>query len=111
MRWQNVPRNTNSKTDNEGWLKITVVVAIVLESIRWALQGRYPELRHPAAPGVAEWIRLFYGAQVVTFAGASIATAFNIIDAAKMRSWRSLDLVALALYLAWWVEIALANGH
>lgn len=39
-------------------LKRMAAVSLILESARWALQGKFPALKHPAAPSAPEWIRL-----------------------------------------------------
>lgn len=92
-------------------LKRMSVISLALESVRWALQGRFPELVHPTAPGVPEWARLFYVVQMVFFIAASLAAAGHVIDAIRARNWRNLNVVGWVLYLAWWVEIGWVGGY
>jgi hypothetical protein len=79
--------------------------------MRWALQGRFPQLLHPAAPGVPVWIRVFYVAQVIFFIAASIAAVDNMIDAIKTRRWKELNTIGLLFYLALWIELNWAGGY
>jgi hypothetical protein len=92
-------------------LKRMSIISLALESLRWALQGRFPDLMRPTVPSVPEWVKLFYVAQLVIFAAASLAAAGHIIDGIRMRNWRSLNVVGWVLYLAWWVEIGWVGGY
>jgi hypothetical protein len=87
------------------------IISIVLESVRWALQGRFPELLHPVAPGAPEWTRFFYVAQMIFFCAASIAAGSHIIDAIRTRNLKNLNLLGFAFYIAWWIEIGWAGGY
>lgn len=100
-----------SWSPTEFGLKKMAVAALLLESVRWALQGRFPELLHPAAPNASEWAKVFYLAQIVFFVAASCAAAGHVIDAIRTRNWKNLNLFGLVLYLAWWIEIGLAGGY
>jgi hypothetical protein len=86
-------------------------ISIALESVRWAVQGRFPELLHPTVPGAPGWIRLFFVAQMIFFVAASCAAGGHIIDAIRTRNWKNLNLIGLNLYLAWWIEIGVAGGY
>lgn len=44
-------------------LTMTSIISLALESVRWALQGRFPALLHPASSGAPEGARLFYVAE------------------------------------------------
>lgn len=87
------------------------IISLALESVRWSLQGKFPQLLHPTAPGMPTWTRVFYVIQIIFFLAASGAASGHIINATKTRSWKNLNLFGLALYLAWWLEIAWAGGY
>jgi hypothetical protein len=91
--------------------KKMAVASLILESVRWALQGRYPELVHPTAPGVPEWTRLFYAIQMIFFFAATVAAGCHVIDAIRLRSRKHLNAIGLVLYLALWLEVGWANGY
>ena len=91
-------------------LRRMALISLALESVRWPLQGPFPELRHPAAPGVPGWIRFYYLVQMIFFAAASLAAGGQVIDAARTRNWKQLDFAGMILYLVWWVEVSLARG-
>ncbi len=86
-------------------LKTTAIISLLLESMRWILQGRFPELLHPAAPGSPAWSRLFYIVQLVFFGAASYAAGAHIIQTISTRDWKKLDHFGLALYFVWWLEV------
>jgi hypothetical protein len=92
-------------------LKRMSILSILLESVRYLLQGRYPDLLHPAAPGTPGWARLFYVAQIIFFLAATGAAGGHVIDAIRTRNWKNLNPVGFALYLAWWMEVVWANGY
>ena len=100
-----------SWSPTEFGLKKMSVIALVLETVRWALQGRFPALLHPAAPGAPEWIRLFAVVQMIFFVAASCAAGGHIIEAIRTRNLKNLNAIGLVLYLAWWVEVGLAGGY
>ena len=87
------------------------VVSLILESVRWVLQGKFPALKHPAAPTAPEWIRLYYVIQYVFFGAASCAAGSNVINAVRTRDWRRIEVVGWLLYLAWWLEVFWAGGY
>ena len=92
-------------------LKKMSVISLILESLRWAMQGRFPDLQNPTAPGVSEWARLFYVAQLAFFCAASSAAGSHVIDAVKNRSPKNVNIIGMVLYLAWWIEVLLAGGY
>lgn len=87
------------------------LTSLALESVRWALQERFPALMHPAAPDVPQWVRLFYVAQIIFFAAATGAAGGHVIDAVRMRNWKRLNVVGMILYLALWIELGRAGGY
>jgi hypothetical protein len=100
-----------SWSPTEFGLKKMAVISLILESVRWALEGRFPGLIHPDATGAPEWIKLYGVVQVVFFAAASCAAGSHIIDVIRTRNWRNLNVVGWVLYLAWWVEIGWVGGY
>jgi hypothetical protein len=48
-------------------LKRMAAGGIVIESARWALQGRFPALAHTGAAGAPGWVHLFYAAELFFF--------------------------------------------
>jgi hypothetical protein len=92
-------------------LKKMSVIALILETIRWALQGRFPDLLHPTSPDAGEWIRVFAVVQMIFFVAATIAAGGHIVEAIRTRNVKNLNTIGLVLYLAWWVEIGLAGGY
>jgi hypothetical protein len=100
-----------SWSPTEFGLKKMSVIALVLETIRWALQGRFPDLLHPTAPEAGEWIKVFAVVQMIFFAAATSAAGGHIIEAIRARNLKNLNVIGLLLYLAWWVEIGLAGGY
>ena len=87
------------------------LMSLVLESVRWSLQRRFPDFLHPAISGEPEWVRVFYVAQLIFFAAATIAAGAQINGAIRSRNWKGLQVVGFALYLAWWLEVAWASGY
>jgi hypothetical protein len=103
-----VPKGTWSLT--ELGLKKMALASLVLESVRWALQGRFPLLLDPS-PGAPAWARILFAAGLLAWLLATLAAGGHIIDAIRLRDWKKLNLIGLALYLAWWIEVGLAEGH
>ena len=87
------------------------LASLALESVRWALQERFPALMHPAAPDVPQWVRLFYVAQIIFFTAATCAAGGHVVDAIRMRNWKRLNVVGMILYLALWIEVGWAGGY
>lgn len=92
-------------------LKRMSIISLALESARWALQRRFPEVLRPAATGAPEWAKVFYVVQIIFFVAASSAAGGHVIDAIRTRNLKNLNLIGLLLYLAWWIEIGLAGGY
>jgi hypothetical protein len=92
-------------------LKRMSLISLVLESVRWALEERFPELLHPTAPDMPGWTKLFYVAQIIFFVAASCAAGGHVIDAIRTRNWKNLNPIGFFLYVAWWIEVGLAGGY
>ena len=86
-------------------------ISIILEAVRWGLQTKFPALLHPVANGAPYWTRAFFAVQTVFWLAASGAAGGHLVDAIKTRSWKNLNLLGIALYLAWWVETGCAGGY
>jgi len=75
-------------------------VSLALEVIRWALVGRFPELRNLDVSGKPGWVDLFAIALMVLFGVTGVAVLGHITVAARTRNWRDLNPIGMILFVA-----------
>jgi hypothetical protein len=92
-------------------LKRIAAGGLVLESARWVLRGRFPELLRGNAPGLPEWIRIFWAADLALFLSASLLALCHIICAIAGRNWKYLNPIGILLCIALWIEAGFVTGR